>query len=290
MALTTERIQLARGTTAQWAALNPVLLDGELGWESDTATFKIGDGVSTWSQLGAPASGSPGPAGPTGPAGADNILTVGNVAGGANAAANITGSSPNQVLNLVLPQGNTGNTGPTGPTGPIGANNVLTIGTVVGGANAAANITGSSPAQVLNLTLPTGAQGNTGPTGPTGPVGANNILAIGTVVTGSAGSNAAANITGSSPSQVLNLTLPKGSDGANNVLTMGNVNTGAAGSAALATITGSTPAQVLNLTIPAGATGPRGADGTDAYPIIVLAAADPVPSGLAPGTLILRTS
>lgn len=62
-----------------------------------------------------------------------------------------------------------GGQGPTGATGPA---NVLSIGTVVGGASAAATITGTTPAQVLNLTLPKGDKGDTGATGPTGATGA----------------------------------------------------------------------------------------------------------------------
>lgn len=47
-------------------------------------------------------------------------LTIGSVAQGTPAAASITGTFPNQVLNLTLPQGPTGPTGPAGPQGPSG--------------------------------------------------------------------------------------------------------------------------------------------------------------------------
>lgn len=43
--------QLRRGTAAEWTAANPILLDGELGWEKDTKRFKVGDGTSTWTAL-----------------------------------------------------------------------------------------------------------------------------------------------------------------------------------------------------------------------------------------------
>jgi len=36
---------------ANWAALNPVLMDGEAAVESQTNNLKIGNGKSTWSQL-----------------------------------------------------------------------------------------------------------------------------------------------------------------------------------------------------------------------------------------------
>lgn len=107
------------------------------------------------------ATGSTGATGATGPA---NTLSIGTVTEGA-AAATITGTAPNQTLNLVVPKGNTGATGSTGPAGPA---NSLSIGTVTEGA-AAATITGTAPTQTLNLVVPKGNTGATGSTGGTGP-------------------------------------------------------------------------------------------------------------------------
>lgn len=45
------RIQLRRGTAAQWASANPVLLAGEEGLETDTGKVKIGDGATAWNAL-----------------------------------------------------------------------------------------------------------------------------------------------------------------------------------------------------------------------------------------------
>jgi len=49
------RMQQRRGTASQWTSSNegagPILNAGEIGWESDTNKFKIGDGVSYWSAL-----------------------------------------------------------------------------------------------------------------------------------------------------------------------------------------------------------------------------------------------
>lgn len=46
-------MQQRRGTAAQWTAANPILAAGEIGFETDTNQFKIGDGVNAWSALSA---------------------------------------------------------------------------------------------------------------------------------------------------------------------------------------------------------------------------------------------
>lgn len=45
------RIKHAYKTANEWTQSNPVLLEGELGVESDTKKFKFGDGTSTWTEL-----------------------------------------------------------------------------------------------------------------------------------------------------------------------------------------------------------------------------------------------
>jgi len=45
------RMQQRRGTAAQWTSSNPVLNAGEMGWESDTNKFKIGDGTNHWADI-----------------------------------------------------------------------------------------------------------------------------------------------------------------------------------------------------------------------------------------------
>ncbi len=44
-------IQIRRGTASQWTSTNPVLADGELGFETDTKKGKLGNGVTAWSSL-----------------------------------------------------------------------------------------------------------------------------------------------------------------------------------------------------------------------------------------------
>ena len=45
------RIQLRRDGAQQWANINPILAQGELGIEIDTSRIKIGDGVTPWNSL-----------------------------------------------------------------------------------------------------------------------------------------------------------------------------------------------------------------------------------------------
>ena len=101
-------------------------------------------------------TGAPGPQGlqgDTGATGPANVLTVGTVEKGVEAEVTITGTSPAQVVNFVLPQGDTGLQGPqglkgdTGDTGPQG-------------------IQGETGPQGIQ-----GIQGLKGDTGDTGPQG-----------------------------------------------------------------------------------------------------------------------
>jgi len=45
------QIQFRRGTAAEWETVNPTLALAEMGIETDTDLFKIGNGTSTWVQL-----------------------------------------------------------------------------------------------------------------------------------------------------------------------------------------------------------------------------------------------
>ncbi|MGA1296395.1 MAG: hypothetical protein ACO3X1_13880, partial [Burkholderiaceae bacterium] len=51
MSDTITRFKLRNGTAAAWTAANPVLLAGEIGIETDTRRYKIGDGTTAWSSL-----------------------------------------------------------------------------------------------------------------------------------------------------------------------------------------------------------------------------------------------
>ena len=141
------RVQFRRDTATAWSITNPILAQGEVGYEYDTGRFKVGNGIQGWNSL-AYSSGV------TGPTGAANTLTIGSISSSTSAGASITGTAPNQTLNLILPIGPTGPTGAQGITGPTGAQGVT------------------------GPTGPTGATGETGPTGSqgvTGPTGAQGV-------------------------------------------------------------------------------------------------------------------
>lgn len=94
--------------------------------------------------------------------GPENVLTIGTVqtlATGSPATAEITGESPNQVLNLGLPRGEQGIQGIQGEVGPAGDPNALTVGTVETvdtNTPAEVTITGEPPTQTINFKIPKG--------------------------------------------------------------------------------------------------------------------------------------
>lgn len=45
------RMQQRRDTAENWALSDPILAPGEIGFETDTGEFRIGDGSSNWSIL-----------------------------------------------------------------------------------------------------------------------------------------------------------------------------------------------------------------------------------------------
>ena len=158
--------------------------------------------------------------GEKGDTGVTPVLTIGSVTTGDTANAIITGTAEAPALNLTLPKGEKGDTGPKGADGvqgqagpkgekgDPGATPNLTIGTVTTGTEAAATITGTAEAPVLNLTLPKGEKGDKGDPGSgsaeSGSAATN--LTIGSVTSGSTANATIEN-------GKLNLVLPKGDTG-----------------------------------------------------------------------------
>ena len=93
-------------------------LQGPKGDKGDTGSQgPKGDKGDTGPQGIRGVQGETGPQGPKGEVGPSNVLSIGNVVKGDEASASITGDSPNQILNLVLPKGDKGDIGPQGPQG-----------------------------------------------------------------------------------------------------------------------------------------------------------------------------
>jgi hypothetical protein len=147
-------IQFRRDTAAAWTLANPVLASGEMGVETDTNQFKIGNGATPWNSLAyGGIAGGPGATGPQGSTGATGIQGPIGATGvaGPTGATGLTGAT-----GPIGPQGSTGATGNTGPTGPQGST----------GATGNTGPTGATG--LLGATGPTGPQGTTGPAGATG--------------------------------------------------------------------------------------------------------------------------
>lgn len=51
MSDTITRFLVRNGTAAQWTTTNPILLEGEMGIETDTRKYKVGNGISAWTAL-----------------------------------------------------------------------------------------------------------------------------------------------------------------------------------------------------------------------------------------------
>lgn len=51
MAARITKLKMRRGTAAEWTSQNPVLSSGEIGYETDTNKFKIGNGATAWTAL-----------------------------------------------------------------------------------------------------------------------------------------------------------------------------------------------------------------------------------------------
>jgi hypothetical protein len=48
---TNAKVLIRRDLAINWLTTNPVLAEGEMGYEKDTGKMKIGDGVTPWNTL-----------------------------------------------------------------------------------------------------------------------------------------------------------------------------------------------------------------------------------------------
>ena len=114
------RVQHKRMSASDWASSGLILLDGELGVESDTGNVKVGNGRDRFSALQylTGPKGDRGERGETGPRGADGVMRF----------EALTSEQRESLRGPQGPMGQTGpqgNTGPAGPQGPRGADAVV---------------------------------------------------------------------------------------------------------------------------------------------------------------------
>jgi hypothetical protein len=69
------QIQFRNDTAANWTSANPILAVGELGLETNTGFFKIGNGSTAWNSLAY--GGVSGPTGATGEPNFSSFLLMG---------------------------------------------------------------------------------------------------------------------------------------------------------------------------------------------------------------------
>lgn len=158
-------------------------------------------------------TGAQGATGDTGATGATPNITIGNVetlGEGESATASISGETPNLTLNLGIPVGATGAQGATGAAGQTPTISIGTVSSLGEGANATAEITGTSPNLTLNLGIPVGA---TGATGAQGEIGPTPQFSIGTVSTLEPTEQASVTLGGTAAEPTLSFGIPKGADG-----------------------------------------------------------------------------
>ena len=158
------RIQIRRDTSSNWTSNNPILLQGEFGYELNTGYAKIGDGQTAWTALDY--FGGTGPTGPVGATGqAVYILgPTGYVFPPGASGIGFTGSGVSNIASsggyvTVTITGGVGATGATGNAGATGADS--TVPGPTGATGADSTVPG-----------PTGATGGFGPTGASGTVSA----------------------------------------------------------------------------------------------------------------------
>jgi len=211
------RIVIRRDTAANWTAANPVLLQGEWGFETDARKLKIGDGATAWSALSYFSTGSGG--------GGNTILSG---SGAPSSALGVNGDIylDTAATRLYGPKtagawgsgvaliGAPGANGANGTNGTAATVSVGTVTTGAAGSSATVTNTGTSSAAVLAFAIPRGDAGTNGTNGTNGANGTAATVAVGTVTTGAAGTSAIITNAGTSSAAIFNFTIPRGDTGA----------------------------------------------------------------------------
>jgi hypothetical protein len=87
------RFQFRRDTAANWTANNPTLFSGEMGLETDTRYFKLGDGATAWINLGYVGVGPTGATGASAGNFGSSTLNFGTGCGGTDTTTVVTGQA-----------------------------------------------------------------------------------------------------------------------------------------------------------------------------------------------------
>jgi hypothetical protein len=137
----TSRLQNRRDTAANWTANNPTLAAGEMGLETDTSKFKMGNGSTAWNSLAyaytAGAQGTTGTQGTSGTNGTQGLTgtqglqgTIGTAGGGISGFNAQTGTTYTLVagdVNKLVTASNTGGITITIPISTFSANDVINV-------------------------------------------------------------------------------------------------------------------------------------------------------------------
>lgn len=133
-------IQMRRDEAINWFNVNPILADGELGYENDTTKFKVGDGALDWNSLPyMTTQGITGLQGVTGLRGTTGIHGFSGIQGiqgntgvqGATGVRGMTGIQGITGLGIVGPIGPIGIQGIQGIQGNVGPQGVTGVGTIL---------------------------------------------------------------------------------------------------------------------------------------------------------------
>jgi len=111
----TSRLQNRRDTAAAWTSANPTLAAGEMGLETDTSKWKMGNGSTAWNSLAyAYSAGAQGTNGTQGANGAQGTTGSNGIQGTTGAQGQVGQQGITGTQGLTGPQGLTGTTGAAG--------------------------------------------------------------------------------------------------------------------------------------------------------------------------------
>ncbi len=193
------RIQIRRDTALRWSTNNPVLLQGEFGYETDADCLKIGDGINPWNDLPYLICGAA-----IDPVNIfeDGVLVVDGATGINFTGSGVSVSSSGGIATVTI----TGGTGTTGgsdifvfeesisnpPVNSVGMTGMIFVGpnVTVTGSDGKVTVTIPGGTGTSGTSGTSGGEGPTGPsgtsgtsgtsgaTGPTGPSGEGNLISV----------------------------------------------------------------------------------------------------------------